>query len=764
MAEKLSKEELDKLIQTKQPISVTDYTQEDEEIDTSSDLGKSVEAFATGGFNQFNILPNIAGVLSATKLDKLIGHPLPNADKMTAKERFDLAKKIATYNSRKMEDENPVAYNLGNLAGGVAMSAIPVAGQFTSGAGLVNKGLSAAKAGKALTGGEKLLANTLGNAVEGAAQGYAFSRDDDTSKDVAMSGAIGGAIPLAGSVLKKVGGKVAPAVADFFMGSKKKPARLYKERVKEIKQQRAEGTMPVEETEEALNSRISENRTNYNNEVVGMADEMNTRVHQANLDTQRETNKIIKDMKAERKKLQDEISSDSTKGWNELTEKQVDVTPMIEQIDEELGQRIKGMSSDYDDLANMKQILIERGTMTERDLKHFLNALGKEAFSGKETVKYTAPAKRVFRKTYSLGRDILAESNPEYGKKAKALSDKVKLSNAFDDQIDLDNVDFNSFRNYDVDVDMQDGISLFEELTGKNYKGRIISNNEAYETLKPFGDIEKIQDKLLNAKENSTDLKLMKRLLKKVDDKFGTKFDESYSNIRAQNDIPLSEEMEKLVVEKNGKTKFRKGMEKLDFEEVKNNQTASQKFFEGDESLELNKKRVDDKYARSLIDKVAKYLKQDPKKLARKIENARIENALEYGDPSGSKNVNVGIQLGKALAQNLGIPADSIASIGGLLGKEADKGRLSRAYKRIIDLVDDVQLKMNDPTRVGIKNPNRVYEGSIRNLAPTIERMKRRNEEGDEIVNSYTDNYTDLQKTQSILDQKRKNKEAWGRE
>ena len=285
----------------------------------------------------------------------------------------------------------------------------------------------------------------------------------------------------------------------------------------------------------------------------------------------------------------------------------------------------------------------------------------------------------------------------------------------------------------------------------------VIKKIAVYINAIDVSDIDKFSDKLINATEDSSNLQILKRTLKRFDDVYGTNLEKRYSNIRAKNQIPEVEEMLKLTTERNGKTKFRKNLEGLESDKV-GEQTSTQQFFEGDETLDYNPKRTKDKLARDTLNKVAKYLGSNADDLTKKVENEKILNVLEYGDPSGSKNVNFSIQQAKGIANAFGLPVEQIGSLGGLLGKEVDKGRLSRLYKRFVDVADDVSSAYNGNGNFDLYNLNKIlplgdniphfnfdinraYEGGLKSTIPLTRdiRLDNRNEENK--LNRSTDNY-----------------------
>lgn len=661
-----------------------------------SDMLETVSDAVYGAANQWNVLPNYAGLLTA--LGTPFGADLPNKENLSFMEKFREGKRIAQENINKKEDRSPIATTIGNAAGGIGLNFLGL----PTGAGAVNKGLQALNKGKDLSKGLKVAGDIVGTGLEGASQGYAFSRDEDSTKDALIGAGLGSGLSAGGKLLAKGFKELAPKATRVLTGTPKKQAELYAERVGEIKKQKINDPTPIQSFEDDLSSKITTDKTNYQNDMSKFFNELSDNAKKTNLERQQIEANIFDELVDARKAIQKDISKEASIGYDLLDkEKMVDINSVLkvmedafEKVDPNVDPSVSELEKFYNRLRNVKEL--NNGQLSEYDLKKYLTSVSNVAYRDADKVGYTPYSIRTLRGVANESRELLNKSNPKYAKQVKPISDKITALDNVEEVIDFNNGEktLNRLKNVDFNLKTQKALKLFDEISNGKFGEKIRKSNSINQNLdsdlftKNAGDWELDIPSMRNG---SAKLQSFENTLKNFDKINKTKYAEKFKELRAKHNIDDVEKFEGLLKDNKGLTRFRKAIEGLDIEDTKKPQTAGEKLIEGDNSAEFNRKALKDQASRKLIEKVSKYLGKDSKDVIRKFENEKLTSTLDVGDPNGSKNVNLGSQLGKGLSSILGIPSDILGAIGGLLGFSKDKGGLSRAYKGIVNFLDDVE-------------------------------------------------------------------------
>ena len=679
--------QLDKDTKSLNPNKDKDYLDKSDMLETVSDA-------VYGAANQWNVLPNYAGVLTALGF----GADLPNKKDLSFMDKFREGKRIAQENINKKEDRSPIATTIGNAAGGIGLNFLGL----PTGASAVNKGLQALNKGKDLSKGLKIAGDIVGTGLEGASQGYAFSRDEDPTKDMLVGAGIGSGLSAGGKAIAKGFKELAPWATRVFTGTPKKQANLYAERVGEIKKQKLNDPTPIQSFEDDLSTKITTDKTNYQNDMSKFFNELSDNAKKTNLERQQIEANIFDELVDARKAIQKDISKEASIGYDLLDkEKMVDINSVLkvmedafEKVDPNVDPSVAELEKFYNRLRNVKEL--NNGQLSEYDLKKYLTSVSNVAYRDADKVGYTPYSIRTLRGVANESRELLNKSNPKYAKQVKPISDKITALDNVEEVIDFNNGEktLNRLKNVDFNLKTQKALKLFDEISNGKFGEKIKKSNSINQNLdsdlftKNAGDWELDIPSMRNG---SAKLQSFENTLKNFDKINKTKYAEKFKQLRAKHNIDDVEKFEGLLKDNKGLTRFRKAIEGLDIEDTKKPQTAGEKLIEGDNSAEFNRKALKDQASRKLIEKVSKYLGKDSKDVIRKFENEKLTSKLDVGDPNGSKNVNVGTQLGKGLSSVLGIPSEILGAIGGLLGFSKDKGGLSRAYKGIINFLDDVE-------------------------------------------------------------------------
>lgn len=661
-----------------------------------SDMLETVSDAVYGAANQWNVLPNYAGLLTA--LGTPFGADLPNKENLSFMEKFREGKRIAQENINKKEDRSPIATTIGNAAGGIGLNFLGL----PTGAGAVNKGLQALNKGKDLSKGLKVAGDIVGTGLEGASQGYAFSRDEDSTKDALIGAGLGSGLSAGGKLLAKGFKELAPKATRVLTGTPKKQAELYAERVGEIKKQKINDPTPIQSFEDDLSTKITTDKTNYQNDMSKFFNELSDDAKKVNLERQQIESNIFDELVDARKTVQDEISKEAGIGYDILKDnKMVDINPVLQviedafyKVDPNVDPSVAELEKFYNRLRSVKEL--NNGQLSELGLKRYLTSVSHVAYKDADKVGYTPYSIRLLRNVANESRDILNKSNPEYAKQAKKITDTIRKLDDVEEILDFNNGEktLNRLKNVDFNLKTQKALKLFDEIFNGKFGEKIKKSNSINQNLdsdlftKNAGDWELDIPSMRNG---SAKLQSFENTLKNFDKINKTKYAEKFKELRTKHNIDDVEKFEGLLKDNKGLTRFRKDIEGLDIEDTKKPQTAGEKLIEGDNSAEFNRKALKDQASRKLIEKVSKYLGKDSKDVIRKFENEKLISGLDKGDPNGSKNVNLGSQLGKGLSSILGIPSEILGAIGGLLGFSKDKGGLSRAYKGIVNFLDDVE-------------------------------------------------------------------------
>ena len=432
--------------------------------------------------------------------------------------------------------------------------------------------------------------------------------------------------------------------------------------------------------------------------------ELSDNAKKTNLERQQIESNIFDELVDARKAIQKDISKEASIGYDLLDkEKMVDINSVLkvmedafEKVDPNVDPSVAELEKFYNRLRNVKEL--NNGQLSEYDLKKYLTSVSNVAYRDADKVGYTPYSIRTLRGVANESRELLNKSNPKYAKQVKPISDKITALDNVEEVIDFNNGEktLNRLKNVDFNLKTQKALKLFDEISNGKFGEKIkkandITNNLDKNLLEK--DVGFWETKIPTFKNGSASLQSFENTLKNFDKINKTKYAEKFKEIRSKNNIKDVEKFESLVTAKEGQplSRFRKFIEGLDIEDAKKPQTAGEKLIEGDNASEYNRKALKDQASRKLIEKVSKYLGKDSKDVIRKFENEKLTSKLDVGDPNGSKNVNLGSQLGKGLSSILGIPSEILGAIGGLLGFSKDKGGLSRAYKGIVNFLDDVE-------------------------------------------------------------------------
>lgn len=675
----------------------------DKDSVNKSEILETVKDSVIGAANQFNILPTIAGGLTAIGF----GADLPNKENLSFKEKFDEGKRIAQANINRIEDRSPIATTIGNAAGGIGLNFLGL----PTGASAVNKGLQALNKGKDLSKGLKIAGDIVGTGLEGATQGYAFSRDEDPTKDMLVGAGIGSGLSAGGKAIAKGFKEYAPKLVRLATGTPKKQADLYAKRVGEIKQQKIKDPTPIQSFEDDLSSKITTDKNNYQNDMSKFLDDLSNDANKVNLERQQIESNIFDELVAARKAIQKEISKEAKIEYDYLSkDKMLDVNPVLQviedafyKVDPDVDPSVKELEKFYNRLRNVKEL--NNGQLSEYDLKKYLNSVSNVAYEDANKVGYTPNSIRILRNVANKSRELLSNSNPKYAKQAKGISDKIGKLDEIEEVIDFNNEEktLNKLKGIDTTFKTQEALKSFDEITGGKFGEKIKKSNFIKKNLdenlytKDGGDLLSnfftIEDDIIRLNPNN--IQSFEKTLKKFDKIHNTKYADKFKDIRSKNNIKDVEKFDVLLQQKEGQpTRFRKAIAGLDIEDTKKPQTKTEKLIEGDNSSDFNRKTTKDQESRELIRKVSKYLGKDSKDVIRQFENEKLINVLDKGDPNGSKNVNVGTQVGRGLSSiinQIPVVRDLAGMLGGILGLSKDKGGLSRTYKGIVNFLDDVQ-------------------------------------------------------------------------
>lgn len=715
----LTQKEMEKLFNEAEPGDPNQSMSQEEMKELFEKKDPSIiDSFVSGVVNQGNLLPKFAGFSGAVRNDKPEDISQTDWDKLSFWEKYDILKKPYEVGAKRVREAHPVADVAGNITGGMLVP---------SGGGVALK--AAGKLGAGAVG--KATANILGNAAEGAFQSYSFSDDGNKGEAAAYGAGIGAAVPVAGKLLKGLakGGKA---------------AKEYYKRVPEILESRKKGTNIIEDLENTTKSNIAKTQNIAETEAIKFADDIQQESKNALEKSQILDQEIIETTRLLRKKQQDLMSEESTKGWDKLSDtKDIKVDSMLNEINSAISKLDKSSPS-LPRLQKWKSRLetSKKKNLSEKELKGLTNAIWEEIkeadLADYKRGQYIPLSSRELMKIAGIGRDILVGRNKEYAEVVKDLSKKVERINKIDNDLNLGSDNFlNTLKFYKSEKKIRDSLKDFEELTGENLTGLIDKTNDikgsalASSFKKENADL---VDTLVNSEESNKNYKKLYKDLKTFDEKNGTKYADMLGEFRLKHQIDLLNRVKRYTADTGNKdlTPLVKKAYNIIPEGIDIKEDGIVSRVLNKEKISSKSKRLKkDEKARQMITDLSAFNKQNANENIRSIENEVLYDLMGTSQANGSRRVNLGANIGEAVNEWLKKLPVVGKAYGAIAGAMIDNGTAQRLRRELLEKLYTLE---KNPTNVLNPKSNIPEKLGARVLAPQVS---------------------------SYLDKEEKNKQAW---
>lgn len=768
MAE-LSQEKLKELYNSEDQGTDKKYSQEELRRLYDSKDPSVIDSFVTGGLNQFNLLSNLLGGVSALQSDSLndrwktdkvapTGIDEETWKKASTSERYKLAKDLAQENIDRIENANPIASGAGNMAVGMLLP---------SGGGIAAS--AAGKLGAKAAG--KVGANILGNAAEGAVQSAMFAEDGNRLKSAAMGAGIGSLIPAATAGASKVikSGRL---------------AKEYANRVDDIKAQRQTGMTAADRIEQEAQDQIKVKEQAAIDDSIPFVDNIRKDVESATEKSQVLDQQIVDNVRSLNKEQLKLMSEESGKGFNTLSrEKDIDVDPLVKKFED----AIEKLDPDDPDVLIM-QTEIERlkksgGKISEYDLKKKINSwwnrVSASEYRDSKNGIWIPLSSRELMKVAGEARDLLVNKNQAYGDIVQPLSEKVQTIKRINENLNFDKGNktiIGTLRGYKSNKAVRDSMDEYKKLTGFDLQPLVEQSNAIRLSTKApsFNQNKDLVDILVNSNSKSTNYKNLENDLLSFDKANGTNYSQQLRDLRLKHDIDLLNKVRKYTTPKeggSGETIFSKQAYNVIPEGVikpVEKENAVDRILSTNRLQTRNKISKKNKKSRQMVEDISRFLTKEGENAddiiannTRALENDVLFDAMGNSNINGSRRVNLGANVGEAVGEKLHEWLKSIPfagkAYGSIVGAAIDKGLVQRSRREILERLMEAE-----------KNPSKFWSpksisdlskrAGSRILAPQISNEMSRQEEAMQTWESLLND-----KTAQVSKQKDTNLENFGR-